>query len=484
MRCAPLLAVALVALSCAPRAAGPLPEDDAPLAVESATPAPPEPAPTAVKKVLGAVVSRATLVAVGDVLLHDSVQVGAGEHRLGDLNAEGYDFLYEQVSQYLAGGDLTFANVETPINDVPPRGLGRWIFSAPPVSVTALKRAGVDVVSIANNHAMDQGRKGFVETMRHFDELGIAYVGGGASVDDALTPKVFELNGIRVAMLGFTELMNEHGNEAPAGQPHVSMFDLKKAVAAIRRAAKDADAVVVSVHWGVEYQTAPRLQEVQYAHAMMEAGATIVLGHHPHVLQPIELYTTSGGRKAIVFYSLGNFIANQGAQYTPEVAEDDPPPRKTKLPPNKDPDSWGRRRDGALMRVELVKKDFGGGLQSVELAGADALPLWTENNLIEAIHAPTVLDVKKKGAPPSEALDIHVVALDRAIENAERELARPDLDLDRKNAIATELDLYQKRKDAIAATIGPDFIRTLSPPSPWPRPLPSPAGQTVAAGSK
>src|SRR5688500_12714276 len=136
-----------------------------------AKPAPPEraepvptqtPVPRAPKRAPKTTVVR--IAAVGDVLLHDGVQEGARDHA-NEINSGGFDHLYQQVSQYLADADLTFANVETPVTEKAPRGQGRWLFNSPLPAVRALKRAGVDVVSIANNHALDQGRKGLEETL-------------------------------------------------------------------------------------------------------------------------------------------------------------------------------------------------------------------------------------------------------------------------------------------------------------------------------
>ena len=387
------------------------------------------------------VVARATIAAVGDVLLHDGVQKCAKANATR-INCEGFDELYRHVSQYLAAADVTFANVETPVTMKAPRGTGGFTFNAPPASVKALKRAGIDVVSFANNHVYDQGRPGFVESMEHLEALRLPFAGAGRTRGEAYRPVVLEAGGLKIAFLAFTELLNNPGRDvAPAGEPHVAIFDIPRAERAVREAAAIADAVIVSAHWGTEYVSKPGRYQVDKAHRMIAAGAIAVLGHHPHVLQPIELYRPEGGeRDGVIAYSLGNFISNQGGRYSPAAKKHPHAPR----------------REGVLLRIELVRRDVGGGKTRVEVEGIDALPLWTENNLVQAAR-------DKTGATKPS---IHVVALDRAIANVERELARipdpppPALVKRRKELLGWEA-IYRKRKESIRRIVGERFVREI-----------------------
>lgn len=394
--------------------------------------------------------ARATIAAVGDVLLHDGVQKCAALHAT-ELNCEGYDELYKNVSQYLAAADLTFANLETPITLEAPRGTGSFRFNAPPASVKALKRAGIDVVSFANNHVYDQGRGGFRESMDLLDLLGMPFAGAGRTRAEAYQPRIFEINGMRIAVLAFTELLNDLPlDEAPDRAPHVAMFDIKLAEKAVRAAAKQADAVIVSAHWGTEYVQKPGKYQVDKAHRMIAAGAIAVLGHHPHVLQPIELYRAGKWeREGVIAYSLGNFISNQGMRYGS---------------PRGEQQEQGVRREGVLLRIELVRRDYGGGITRVELEGLDALPLWTENGIVRAGGfagvTPEDLDREKP--------DIHVVALDRAIANVRRELAKipepiPPRHVEQYGYFRRWEEIYRERKENIRLVIGDRFIREIGP---------------------
>ncbi len=414
----------------------------------AATPAP-APVPRAPKRAPKTTVVR--IAAVGDVLLHDGVQEGARDHE-NEINCGGFDHLYQQVSQYVADADLTFANLETPVTEKAPRGHGRWLFNSPVPAVKALKRAGVDVVSVANNHALDQGQKGLEETLTQLDALGLVQVGAGRSGDEVYTARILDVEGVKVAFLAWTQFVNEKGNDAGPGKARVGILDEKRAVKAVRAAAAKADAVVVSVHWGVEYKHQPRKQEVALAKKLVEAGATAVIGHHPHVLQPIEEVVTKSGKRAVIFYSLGNFISNQGARYE-ELDE-------------RDERVWGARRDGALVRFELVRTDYGGGLVKVELGTIDALPLWTENNHLE---------IAANGGPKSEVVeakdakrDIHVVSIDRALANVRREKAKipqpvPDPYLGSLRLLERRESLYLRRRAKIAEILGENHLRDLAP---------------------
>ncbi|WP_248344730.1 CapA family protein [Anaeromyxobacter paludicola] len=386
--------------------------------------------------------AEATIGAVGDVLMHAAVKETAAAHG-GD-----YGFLWAPVADLLRSNDLTFANLETPVAPRTGTGARSFVFNAPPAAVRALGAAGVKLVSVANNHIFDQGRDGFLETVAELDRLGMPFVGAGPAPHEA-GPRLVELNGLRVAFLGFAQFFNQSGNDCPARREgpcvKASLLDPERAVAAVREAAARSDAVVVSIHWGVEYTGQPREAEVALAHRLADAGALVVLGHHPHVLQPLELYRREDGRVAAIAYSLGNFVSNQSRNFVPGVT----------------PDAVAAPREGALLRVRLARRDYGRGVELVELAGVDYVPLWTENDTVE-------LDRKRH---PEARPTIRVVALDRALAEVRAELARfpeplpaPErpawVKLRRREAA------YAARRAEILATLGEELAREVAPPPP------------------
>ena len=133
---------------------------------------------------------------------------------------------------------------------------------------------------------------------------------------------------------------------------------------AIKAARAQCDLLVVSIHWGVEYAPAPRPEDVETAHKMLEAGASVIVGHHPHVLQPVETYRTADGRNAVIFYSLGNFFRNQSRNYVDGLM----------------PDKDGDPRDSMIGLFSAVRQDYGPAGSRVELGHVGILPVWGENN--------------------------------------------------------------------------------------------------------
>lgn len=385
--------------------------------------------------------AQATIGAVGDVLMHDAVKQSAATHGRGAADA-GYSWLYAPLADLLAEPDVMFANLETPIAPAASQGSRPFVFNAPPEAVTALQRAGVDLVSFANNHVFDQGRPGFEETIQRLDALRLRYVGAGPS-GRAAGPVTIDAGGLRIAFLGYAHFFNQDGNACPTAKPclQASRLDRAAAVEAVRMASANADAVVVSLHWGDEYAPQPRAEDVDLARRLADAGALVVLGHHPHVLQPVELYRRADGRTAIIAYSLGNFVSNQSRTYVPGVT----------------PATVAATRDGALLRVTLAHRDYGRGVTRVEVAGADFLPLWTENDTVE-------IDRRKE---PGRRPAIRVVAVDRALALVRAELAAfPDpVPADRAVGWARlrqREQLLVARRAAAAAVIGEDLLRTLT----------------------
>jgi poly-gamma-glutamate synthesis protein (capsule biosynthesis protein) len=173
-----------------------------------------------------------------------------------------------------------------------------------------------------------------------------------------------------------TRWLNGNRNPDKDDQPHVNFFpypgesggatgaDEAAVLAAVKQARTQCDFLVVSIHWGVEYATAPKPEDVDMAHKMLEAGASVVVGHHPHVLQPVETYRTLDGRNTVIFYSLGNFLSNQSRNYVDGLM----------------PDKDGEPRDEMIAQFSAVRRDYGPAGVRVELGHVGIMPVWSENN--------------------------------------------------------------------------------------------------------
>ncbi len=264
--------------------------------------------------------SPLTIIAVGDMLLDRGVRL------LIDRTSPTYPLRH--VAPILRNADITFANLECPLTDQwqptpykTPEAIRRrkeWVFRGRPSSVEALEAAGVDVVSLANNHVMDHQRVGLRDTMVRLSESEIAWCGAGEDIQEAQTPALIHVRGIRVAFLAFAEadiMPSPKKYEAKDARPGMAIVfsegglpaqaSLEQVQAAVKRAGALADLVVVSYHWGVECTDQPTKFQRTLAHRTIEFGADLVLGHHPHRLQPLEIY-----RSKLIAYSLGNFLFN------------------------------------------------------------------------------------------------------------------------------------------------------------------------------
>ena len=275
---------------------------------------------------------RVELVFGGDIIPHGSVKRAAADHarRAEDgresLNHGGWDAVFEPISGVLRAADLAVVNLETPVSGEAQAQTGPIVFDAPSTLPQALAAAGVDVVSLANNHAFDQHPAGLQATWGQLEEAGLRRIGAGASRDEAWEPLVLEKRGMRIGLLSLTRRLNRVLNPLPPRtgpqvafvpyMPRPGASSVAEAVERVRAAARRCDALIVSVHWGVEYSHTPKPEDRALARALLEAGALAVIGHHPHVLQPIEHYRTSSGRDTLIAFSLGNLVANQDWQYS------------------------------------------------------------------------------------------------------------------------------------------------------------------------
>lgn len=264
---------------------------------------------------------RLVVAAVGDLLIHHELQIQATRA------PTRFRALWAGVEDLLQRADLAYANLEVPLaagvlrsgEETADPGLvfDRKVYTAyprfnvHPSMAEDLVTSGVDVVSTANNHALDRGPLGVDKTVAALEAAGLRFTGTRAQ-GDASTPwhTTTTARGLVVAWLACTLHTNMI---ADAGRQVLRCFDDRTVEDAVRRLAGDPaiDAVIVTPHWGKEYSPEPSKQQRQYARAWAEAGATAIVGAHPHVLQPWEKLTTTDGREVLVAYSLGNFVSHQ-----------------------------------------------------------------------------------------------------------------------------------------------------------------------------
>lgn len=224
---------------------------------------------------------------------------------------------FQALRDTLEAADILFGNLESPIAPVGHHyeQNGSYVFSAPPVAADALLQAGFDVVSSANNHAWDAGLDGVVETSRQLDRVGLAHAGTGTTLADAHRAVILERRGWRVAFFAATRVFNPAPTSFAShrGSGYIAWADSAWLYPAIRHLKQSgaADLVAVSVHAGQELSEQPDSALRQLFRGAVDAGADLCLGHHPHVLQPIEWYHG----KPLVF-SMGNFIFRQSAPWT------------------------------------------------------------------------------------------------------------------------------------------------------------------------
>lgn len=238
-----------------------------------------------------------TLAFVGDVMLAESIGYLA--------RARGPEYLLSGVAEVLREADIAVANLETAVSTRgAPAADKQYTFRSHPEALKSLTAGAIDLVSVANNHSLDYGRQAFVDTMSSVRAAGIEVVGGGADAAAALAPVILRRNGLRIAFIGVSRVIPEGSWVAAPGRPGVANgYEVEPLLAAVRAARTQADVVVVLLHWGDELAEAPRRADIDLAEALTGAGAAVVVGHHPHVLQGVQWRGNS-----LVAYSLGNFL--------------------------------------------------------------------------------------------------------------------------------------------------------------------------------
>ncbi|MCS5709851.1 CapA family protein [Candidatus Berkiella aquae] len=261
-----------------------------------------------------------TIAAVGDLLFHYPLQRKAADH--------GFASLWPDLIPYFEAADITYGNLEGPIGvGLLPNGqqvadpllwktyfLSRFpSFNYHPSVAASLKTSGFDIVSNANNHILDRDSLGIDKTIETLDQHQLAHIGAKAKNATTSWYTLLERKGFKIAWLACAE----HTNGIP--DKHHQVFncyhsaDRSTMINTIRDLKKQVDIIIVSPHWGEEYQTFPNRAQKEFAKDVLNAGASAVIGSHPHVLQPVETFSTNDGRQTLISYSLGNFVSYQGS---------------------------------------------------------------------------------------------------------------------------------------------------------------------------
>lgn len=284
--------------------------------------------------------SRVSFVAVGDNLIHDTVYEQAAAR-----SSSGYDFsdAYERIADKISEPDVAILNQETIISTE--HNVSSYPMFNSPVEVgDEMLEIGFDVFNIATNHSIDCGEKGLVSAINFWKSKNAVTTGAYLNNDDFNNIPMREVNGVKIAYLGLTESTNGLSLPDDSDVILVKASDESLLQQRIMKAKETADVVIVNAHWGNEYTHEPTDAQRELAQKLAAWGADVIIGHHPHVIQPVEYITNSDGRKTLVAYSLGNFISAQNR---------------------------GPRMLGGMLNFEIVKNNTTGeiALENVKFSG-------------------------------------------------------------------------------------------------------------------
>jgi poly-gamma-glutamate synthesis protein (capsule biosynthesis protein) len=308
--------------------------------------------------------------------------------------------LFVEIKPAIEAADYAIANLETPVAPNKNGPTMEKVFNAPLALLKALENSGFDAVSIANNHVWDQGKTGMLETIGHLKQSKLAWAGAGTSCSEARSYRLVQVGSFKVGWVSSTRIHNLHLNTTEEA-PCVFDLDIAKALEQAQKAREaGAELVFLSLHWGVEYRTKPESWDKKIAKDLLEGGFDGILGHHPHVLQPLEFHQTKDGRKSFVMYSMGNFISSQAWGYV--VGSNS---------------AYGIRRDGALLRVKLERV---AGKAVIE--GATVDPLWTEHGAVGCLDTGVARARPIRLLPALQAAKLDA-ALSRCVTHYEQRLA-------------------------------------------------------------
>ena len=307
-----------------------------------------------------------SMAVVGDIMCHSPNYKDAY-----NASTKKYDFstFFPQIKSYISNADIAVGNLETIFAGGNKAYSGYPTFNSPPQLAKDVQDLGIDVLTTSNNHSMDSGYNGLINTIDTLDDLGISHTGTFKSEEDKNKILIKDVNGVKIAFLSYTYGTN--GIAIPKGKEYcINLIDkdlIKKQLESAK--AQNPDVICVSMHWGIEYKLQPNTEQTDLADYLFENGADIILGSHPHVLEPMEkrTVTLSDGTKkdGFVIYSLGNFISAQKDKYT---------------------------KDSIILNLKITKHSQG----NITIDSYDYTPIYMQDNGANATNRYELVDLEKK----------------------------------------------------------------------------------------
>lgn len=306
-----------------------------------------------------------TMTAIGDTLCHNTQYWDAY-----NSSTKQYDFsyVYDDIKVYTSSADITIGSLETTFAGED-RGYSNYpVFNSPDSLATGLKDIGVDVISLAGNHALDYGYSGICRTIDVLDNVGISHLGTYKSAEDQDKILIKDVKGVKIAFINYTYGTN--GIPVPSDKPYcLNLIDKDLISKQIKQAKEqNVDMIVACMHWGTEYKTSANDEQKELADFLFKSGVDIILGNHPHVLEPMEKKTITlddGSTKDVfVVYALGNFTADQRAEIT---------------------------RDSAILNLDITKDSDG----KILINKVSYVPIYMYKNSAAKVHKFKILDIEK-----------------------------------------------------------------------------------------
>ena len=257
--------------------------------------------------------TRLSFVAVGDNIIHSAIMEDARKHA-GDGQEYTFDYIYDNVRSRISAADIAFVNQETPLGGKALGYYGYPNFNGPQEAGDALVKAGFDVVCIATNHMADMRDKGMSGSIAYWNSQPVTTVGGYVSKEDYETIRIHEKNGVKIAFLAYTYGTNGMSVSASSGLviPYINEEDIRRQTAAAREL---ADLVFVNMHWGDDSSFTVNAEQKKYAQILADCGVDVIIGEHPHVLQPMQWIEGKNGNQTLLTYSIGNFLSTMYNDY-------------------------------------------------------------------------------------------------------------------------------------------------------------------------